>query len=148
VLGGLTNEKGSGKTIVSRTVGNLLIVAHSDATMTEAEANEIFAALKDPKVKTVLVHAGGKVVLDARQRSELAKTVKEHDLQVVVLTDSAVQRGIVTALGWVTGRHSSFAPTDLEGAFDHLRLTKEARAAASAELASMIAGFTRLGRAW
>ncbi len=146
VLAGLSKE--ITKTIAWRTLDDLLIIAHSDATVTEAETKEIFVALENPSVKSVIVHAGGKVVLDARTRSDLAKVVKEHELQVVVLTDSAMQRGVVTALGWVTGRHSSFAPSDIDGAFDHLGLTKEARAVASAELNSMLASLTRTGRAW
>lgn len=58
--------------------------------------------------------------LTAKQRSDLGEFVKNHECNVAVLVDSAVTRGIVTALGWVTGKYRAFGSDDIEGAVAYL----------------------------
>ncbi len=127
------------KTIAWRTVGDLIAIVHSNLPMDPADVEGVLRALRQPSTKKVLVHAGGRAVLDARQRSELAAVVKDNDLRVVVLTDSAVQRGVVTALGWITGRHSSFSPGQLEEALEYLGASEAVTDALKEEMPRLFA---------
>jgi len=64
--------------------------------------------------------SSGDAKLTAKQRGELAAFVKGHECKVAVLLDSAVTRGMVTALGWVTGKYRAFGSEDIEGAAAYL----------------------------
>jgi hypothetical protein len=72
----------------------------------------------------------------AMQRKQLTATIPTKT-RVAVITRSAMERGIVTALSWFVPEFKSFAPGEEVASFDHLGLTAHERASVSACVARL-----------
>jgi hypothetical protein len=57
----------------------------------------------------------GEVELTPRQRAQVAETL-DYPCKVAVMVSSPITRGMLTAIGWLTGKHRAFSMTDLAGA--------------------------------
>ena len=60
--------------------------------------------------------------LTAKQRTEVAEVVNRRKLKGAVILTSAIQRGVVTAIGWLVGgdRLRSYAPKEMDAALEFL----------------------------
>ena len=107
--------------------GTLLIVHAPALPDTDEWAALMRAGLELGKgMRRCLVLAD--VMLSPRQRGEIADTTKAAGTEAVaVVTSSAVGRMIVTGLGWVTGIHKGFDPSDLDEALDFLKVAETDR---------------------
>jgi hypothetical protein len=110
-----------GRTLRFTKVDDLLLVVHA---LVDPDPHEWSAMIAESRARAhgyrrVLVVASN-VRLKASQRSELADFVNSNDVKVAVLVDSAVARGMVTALGWVTGKYRAFPTDDIEAAIAYL----------------------------
>jgi hypothetical protein len=103
-------------------LGDTLLVVHGPMDPEPEEWRELMAASRSTaqSYRRCLVLAGG-VTLKAKQRSELADLVNTNGCRVAVLIDSAIARGMVTALGWVTGnKYRAFAMGAIDDAMAYL----------------------------
>ena len=99
-------------------LGDLLIVVHAPINPDPGEWRALMEASRANahRYGRCLVLAGS-VTLTAGQRAELADLVNAKGFRVAVLIDSAVTRGMVTALGWVTGnKYRAFGPRAIDDA--------------------------------
>lgn len=79
-------------------------------------------ALQTTEVNKLLALVVGAASINATQRAEVAKAFKEKDLQVAVVTNDRVVRGVITALSWLGARVKPFAWSDADRAVDSLEL--------------------------
>jgi len=90
----------------------------------------------DPQEWTTLIQTAGKkrqpkhlvlageVQLTPRQRAQIAE-VLDYPCKVAVMLSSPITRGMLTAIGWLTGKHRAFSMTDLAGALQYLDIAPE-----------------------
>jgi len=97
--------------------------------------------VKARELRSSLVLAGS-IKLTARQRKELADTVGGSKLKVAVMTESAVTRGILRAIGWLGGPTNvrPFAMKDLGGALDFLEIREPRRRRVEVAIDALRAG--------
>jgi hypothetical protein len=118
----------------------LLVIGRDDPTDAEWNAWLAFVAARPvrPRARVIVHSAGGGP--DATQRSALAGTMKERPkTRVAVLVDSAVGRGIVTALGWLYGNFTAFDTPDIAGALSYLDLAPTWAPAVRRRIAALVA---------
>ena len=109
--------------------GRVLVVVHSSRNPTNVEwqsliRDNIERAAGQPLRVLVVSHGGGP---DVDQRKQLAVALRSIAAPTVVMTASAIVRGITTALGFFNRRMKSVNLDDLEGAFQFLELTADER---------------------
>ena len=103
-----------------------MVVAHGREAPAAAEWDAFIAECRElgDKIKRMLVFtAGGS--LDAGQRVQVEREFGK--LQIAVLTDSLVVRGVVTALSWFRVPIAAFAPDQLARAMDHIKVPPDER---------------------
>jgi hypothetical protein len=110
-----------GRTLRFAKMDDLLLIVHAPV---DPDPREWRVMIEESRARAfgcrrVLVF-GSNARLTASQRSELADFVKRQDVKVAVLVDSAMARGMVTALGWVTGKYRAFPSGDIEAAVAYL----------------------------
>lgn len=74
------------------------------------------------------------------QRSKLSRIPELKRIPSAVVTSSAIGRGIVTAVSWLGTNVRAFAPVNLRGALDFLRVPEELRHGVTREVASLRMG--------
>jgi hypothetical protein len=110
-----------GRTLRFAQIDDLFLIVHAHADPDPRD----WALLMDEsrtsarRFRRSLVSSGD-AKLTPKQRSELAEFVRGHECKIAVLLDSAITRGMVTALGWVTGKYRAFDSNDIEGAAAYL----------------------------
>jgi hypothetical protein len=112
--------------------GRLLVVLHSSQNPTKLEwqgllRDNIERGSAQPLRVMVVSHGGGP---DVDQRKQLAVALRSIAAPTVVMTGSAIVRGITTALGFFNRRMTSVGLDDVEGAFRFLELTGDERQSA------------------
>ena len=110
-----------GRTLKFTRIDDLLLIVHSPVDPDLEEWNTLMVESRTivHPYRRCLVYSAD-VKLRAKQRSQLADVVNGLDLKVAVLADSAVTRGMVTALGWVTGKYRAFPLEGIEAAVTYL----------------------------
>ena len=96
--------------------GTTMVTVHTDAPPSEAEwdayLHDITLALQRGRVSGIVVftRGGGPT---STQRIRYARVLERLNVVVpcAVVTDSAVARGIVTAIAWLTGKHIAAFPS-------------------------------------
>jgi len=113
---------GGGRTLRFALVEDLFLIVHAPVDPDPRDWSLLMLESHGSmhRVTRVLVSSAD-TKLTAKQRGELGDFIKNHECKVAVLVDSAVTRGIVTALGWITGKYRAFASEDIEGALEYLR---------------------------
>lgn len=71
------------------------------------------------KIQMALVVAPPRAVLSAAQRAEIAAFMKATDSGLTIITDSALNRGIVLALGMLGLKVRAYAPSEVAQALNH-----------------------------
>jgi hypothetical protein len=89
------------QTMSWKRVGSVMVVAHAKENPDPAEWSAFIAEVssKDAQLSHLLVFTAG-ATISSVQRGQIVDVVKEHKLKIGVATDSAMVRGVVTALGW------------------------------------------------
>ena len=136
-----------------RTLGDLVVLVHDRENPTAAEWSAFLAELRriDVSRARVLVRTDG-AAPDSLQRQQLNDLLKGQKLPIAVLSDSALVRGVGTALRWFNPAVRVFAASALDGALEHLHLPpaqreplRSALRELSHELASDAIGASRSG---
>lgn len=65
----------------------------------------------------------GQVALSSVQRKTGADMLRKRGIRTAVVTDDAIVRGFVTAVGWMGLNTSAFSWADLKGAMKYLEVT-------------------------
>lgn len=114
-------------------VDDIGVIVHGAGAPSAAEWQEWLAEYrrKSSLLSGVFIYSLGGGPTSA-QRTDLLKIVDklQHVPQTVMVTESAMVRGIITALSWFVApakRARVFSPADLENAFGVLGLSESAR---------------------
>jgi hypothetical protein len=119
------------RVILQRRIGDVRLVLQGNGHPSDAEMHEHIeeAIGMAGFVRAVLViaegpHASGP---DARHRAKMGRAGLLR-VPTAVVTDSALARGIMTAVGWVGAPIQGFAPAHISRAYDYLKLSSSVRA--------------------
>lgn len=107
-------------------------------TQPEFEQHVAQALAWEPQVRCVLVVVAAGGALEAKERVALAKAGLLAKPCAVLVT-SPLTRTILTAVRWLGGAMSAFAPGELDRACEHLGIPRAQRGAIHAELAALTA---------
>jgi hypothetical protein len=107
------------KTMACTQSGDVFVLVHGPVDPAPEEWARIIELGRASRLPKHLVVAG-EVQLSPRQRSQVAETLREFPCKAAVMLSSPVTRGMVTAIGWLTGKHRAFGMGDLEGALSYL----------------------------
>jgi hypothetical protein len=110
-----------GRTLRYASVDDIFLIVHAHVDPDPTEWNLLMEQSRASvrRYRRCLVSSADSK-LTAKQRNDLGEFVKTNECNVAVLVDSALTRGMVTALGWVTGRYRAFNSDDVEGAVAYL----------------------------
>jgi hypothetical protein len=131
---------GSSAYAIEVTAGYIVTGNSADAIL-DADWDQFLGAVKsvgaDTQQVNVLVYAAG-AGPNAMQRARMNIVAKSHAIRIAVVTESAVARAAIMAVGW-TARVSAkgFSPTDIEGAFNYLGVPNPMRPRLQASLNSV-----------
>ena len=109
--------------------GSVLIVVHSSAAPTATEWKRFAEDYRRDRASLtrMYVHTNGGGP-SSSQRREIADAMGDVPLRAVVLTDSLVVRGIVTAMSWLKGDFMrAFSQKDSDGAMRYLDISAAER---------------------
>ena len=104
---------------------DVIVVVHSADSPAPDEWASFVRDMERGPFHGILVWTGG-ASLDAGQRADVIASMKQHKAQAVVITESALARGAVTALRWFGVRAAAFEPRKLEPALAELGLSSQA----------------------
>lgn len=118
---------------------NDVFVEVVSGALSDAEFKTFLAALDETtrKPEVGVLVSTDETPLPAHQRKAIAELMDGRTNQVAVLTDSAIVRGVLTAIKWMmrTGNHATpFALRDVDRALDHLGVARDKRAEVIATL--------------
>jgi hypothetical protein len=127
-------------TMVTRMVGQLVVLRENDATPTDSEWDAFLKILADnwdkfDRLKILVVTDGGGP--NAAQRKRLEGVLNAKPIRVAVVTDSAKSRFIASMISLINRQHMGFAMKELVQAYNHLRLTQLERTIAEQALAEL-----------
>lgn len=109
-------------------IGRLAVAVHDKAPPTDdewAQWIEVCArvALRDDAVALAIANGGGGP--NARQRGQLSERLKARPMKAAVMTNSSVERGIVTVLNWLGLKTRAFQLSQFEEAVGYLGLSDD-----------------------
>lgn len=108
-------------------VERVVISCTSAGKLKDADLDAILADMHKANVNCSLGLALGTAHMTGVQRRRVVDFMRDRSLRAVVLTHSALVRGVMTALSWFNDRISSGGLDDLEQALDRLGLHGEQR---------------------
>ncbi len=128
------------RNLVTQMVGPVLILYQSESDPSDKEWDEcmklLTAALNKGLAIKVLVrtHGGAPTAI---QRRRLKDTLADRPIPVAVISDNVKARFTSVAVALLNRGHRSFAESELEQAYAHLRLTSEEKNRAGEALKAM-----------
>ena len=105
-------------------VGDLLISVTSAGVVSDQDWQQFMKALRTEPVTKYLAGTLGKAEATSTQRKEGAEVMMRRGLRVAVITDDAITRGIITAVGWLGANVSSFNWSNIDAALSYLNVTE------------------------
>jgi hypothetical protein len=100
--------------------GCLIVVQSTGAMSDEAFFGGVLKALREECRGMFIFRGIGEPNLSATQRAAMTQTVKDQNVRVAALVESAIARGVVTAMSWVFPYFKAFKPEDVARALEHL----------------------------
>ncbi len=140
------------RTMAWRTEGRVNVVVHGTRSPTDLEWATYLNETRDislrPDFCLLVLSRGGSP--DGKQRTLLTSSIPKGTRKppVALLTDSAIVRGVVGAMGLFNPLMKAFATNDLDGAARYLGLTRAEREGVQkvlGELEAEVQGGARLG---
>lgn len=124
-------------TVLYRRVGRVFVGVHGETNPSEADWADMMKAMRSAVgLGCVLIYSAG-ATLNATQRSEAAAAIKKHNARVVLITDSILARGAVTAIGWIAGSIKAFSPAQLQQGINYLQLSTLERSQVQSTVAEL-----------
>ena len=111
------------RTMACEDLGDVFLLVHGPMNPDPQEWATLLQEARKKRQPKHLVIAG-EVQLTPRQRAQVAE-ILDFPCKAAVMLSSPITRGMVTAIGWLTGKHRAFAMTDLAGALAYLDVAPE-----------------------
>lgn len=107
-----------------RIIGDVLVALTSEGVIDKDTWARYIDVLHngDFRVNLAISHDGA---ISSTQRKGASEAIKSRKLSVIVLTDSRVTRGIVTALNWLGSEIAAFSFDELDGVLEALEVKPE-----------------------
>ena len=111
-------------------VDQVMLVVHADVAPSDGDWARLLVVrnANRTKLRSTLVIAPPRASINAAQRADVAKFMKETGTGVAVLTDSALVRGVAMAVGFLGVKVRAFAPNALTAALDFLMIPESRHA--------------------
>ena len=127
-------------TMVTRVVGQLVILRENDSTPLDSEWDAFLKILADnwdkfDRLKILVVTDGGGP--NAAQRKRLETVLNGKPIRVAVVTDSAKSRFIASMISLINRQHMGFAMKEIVQAYNHLKMTQMERTVAEQALTEL-----------
>lgn len=105
--------------------------------LNQRDMGNFLDVLRTAPIKKYLACMHGSFNSSSVQRKEGADLVKARDIQIAVITDDRLVRGIVTALSWLGAKVSAFSWNDVSRALDHLHVDGDQASRAQAAITKL-----------
>lgn len=111
-------------------VDQVMVVVHADVAPSDGDWARLLVVrnANRTKLRSTLVIAPPRASINAAQRADVVKFMKETGTGVAVLTDSALVRGLAMAVGFLGVKVRAFAPNALTAALDFLMVPESRHA--------------------
>lgn len=109
--------------------GDILLVCVVPGDIEPARWESYLTVLRSGDCRLIFTLVKGAVSIDANMRSSAAGALKVHDLPVMVITDSRLTRGMLTAMSWLGAKFSPYRWADLDTAVDLTNAPNEVKQA-------------------
>lgn len=124
-------------TMVTRVLGQLVVMRENDSTPLDSEWDAFLKLLADnhdkfERLKILVVTDGGGP--NATQRKRLETVLAGKPIRVAVVTDSAKSRFIASMISLINRQHGGFAMKEIVQAYNHLQMTQLERTLADQTL--------------
>lgn len=103
----------------------VMVVVAGEGVMPPDKWAEHMRDLADEPVTRVLGLNIGTIQLTSVQRKQASDIAKQRGLFSIIVSDSAMTRGIITAVSWLGANIRAFPWSDFDGAMKALRLSPE-----------------------
>lgn len=103
-------------------IDHVMLIVHADVAPSDSDWARLSVVRNGSrgKLRGTLVIAPPRASINAAQRADVAKFMKETGSSVAVLTDSALIRGVAMAVGFLGVKVRAFAPNALTAALNFL----------------------------
>src|SRR5262245_61309069 len=98
--------------------GRVYLLVHAPGIPRDEDWNEFIKDVTTTVLPGIVVVAGTSK-LSPSQRIDVQRWFEKNGVKGSVVTDSAVARGVVTALGWFKVKLRAFSTRDVEHAFEY-----------------------------
>jgi len=118
---------------------HLLLVVHADVPPSDTDWARL-VVVRDAnraRIRGHLVVAPPRASINASQRADVTKFMKETGTSVAILTDSALVRGLARGVGFLGVQVRAFTPSDLGRALDFLLVPESRHAEISRRIEAM-----------
>jgi|SoiMethySBSTD1v2_1073268.scaffolds.fasta_scaffold07836_11 hypothetical protein len=111
--------------------GSVYLLVHAPGIPRDEDWDEFIKDVTSAVLSGIVVVAGA-AKLTPKQRVDVQRWFEKNGVKGSVVTDSAVARGVVTALGWFKVKLRAFSPREIDHAFDYVEIPTDQRAGARA----------------
>lgn len=103
-------------------VDHVFVIVHADVPPAEQDWARLVLVrnANRAKIRGNLVVAPPRATINAAQRADVASFMKETGISIAVVTDSALIRGVASAVGFLGVQVRAFAPSELPSALNYL----------------------------
>lgn len=111
-------------------VDHVLLVVHADVEPSDGDWARMVVVrnANRTKLRGTLVMAPPRASINAVQRADVAKFLKETGSSIAVVTDSALIRGVAMAVGFLGVKVRAFAPNAVTSALNFLAVPESRHA--------------------
>jgi 2,3-bisphosphoglycerate-independent phosphoglycerate mutase len=103
-------------------VDHVMLIVHADVPPDDGDWARMVVVRNGnrDKIRSNLVIAPPRATINAGQRADVARFMKETGISIAVVTDSALIRGIARAVGFLGVQVRAYAPAELPSALNYL----------------------------
>jgi hypothetical protein len=103
-------------------IDHVMLIVHADVPPTDGDwaRMAVVRNASRTKLRSTLVLAPPRASINAAQRADVAKFMKETGTSVAVMTDSALIRGVAMAVGFLGVQVKAFGPNAITAALNFL----------------------------
>ncbi|MCX4242469.1 hypothetical protein [Paraliomyxa miuraensis] len=101
-------------------IGDTIVAITAPGQIDNDRWGKFIEALNQPNTKKVLNFVRGEVTIDAIKRKQAADAVTACKLEVTVVTDSRLTRGVLTAVSWLGANIKAYSWSDIGKAIERV----------------------------
>lgn len=99
-------------------VGDVMVVMTRPGPIPQPRWDNYISDIVENDVRLVFALVAGSITVNATQRKSAADVLKQKNSSAVVLTDSRVARGILTAISWLGANVKAIPWSDIDRAVE------------------------------